>query len=371
MKIAIIGTRGYPYVYSGYETFVKELAERLVKMDYEVVVYCHRGLFSARPKKHNGIELVYMSCLETKTLGQFSHSFLSMLHICITRNADIILTVNSANGPFGILARIFRIPAAINVDGLEWMRPKWAGLGSKYFWFASWLSTKLYDRVITDADEMRKVYLNEFGKDSTVIAYGANPIVKTQDTHRLAEIGIEPQKYFLVVGRLIPDNNVELVVRAFEKVKTSHKLIILGDVPYKDPYAEKVRSTKDTRIIFPGYVKDQSLLMQLYEHCYAYIHGHEFGGTNPALLKALAAGCCILAIDTVFSREVLADDQFGMLFKKNTKDLSRQISQSLSEPKLCDNYRQKAAQRIQEKYTWERIVSQYRALFNEMKGHLH
>jgi glycosyltransferase involved in cell wall biosynthesis len=355
-------------VYGGYETFVKELGERLVKMDYEIVVYCHRSLFTDRPKKVNGIELVYVPCFETKIFSQFSHSFLSMFHICFTRNADLILTVNSANGPFGLLAKIFRIPAAINVDGLEWLRPKWAGLGAKYFRFASWLSTKLYDRVITDADAMRDVYLREFNKDSTVIAYGANPVSKTENTKNLTELRIEPKKYLLVVGRLIPDNNVEMVVHAFEKTQTDFKLVIVGDVPYKDAYAEKVRSTKDQRVIFPGYVKDQNLLMQLYEHCYIYIHGHEFGGTNPALLKALTAGCCILAVDTVFSREVLAEGKFGILFKKNAEDLSRQILKSLSQPELCDTLRRQAPDRIREKYTWEHVVSQYTDLFKEMSA---
>jgi glycosyltransferase involved in cell wall biosynthesis len=365
MKIAIIGTRGYPYVYSGYETFAKELSERLVALNHHVVIYCHRSLFKERPQFHKGIQLVYIPCLETKTMSQLSHSLLSMIHVCWSRGADIILVVNSANGPFGIIPKLFNIPTAINVDGLEWMRPKWAGLGSKYFKWSSWLSTKWYDYVITDAEEMRKVYLKEFSKDSIVIAYGAN-IVESNNSDRLTRFDVDPKKYFLVVGRLIPDNNFDLIVRAFEKVQTDYKLIIVGDIPYQDAYAEKVRSTEDSRIIFPGYVTDQDELTALYANCYAYIHGHEFGGTNPTLLKALASGCCIAALDTVFSREVLSNGEYGLFFNKNTVDLKELFDFILANVDQCDVYRRKSRTRIRERYTWERIVQQYTELFQQM-----
>ena len=173
MKIAIIGSRGYPYVYSGYETFVKELVERLVTKKIKVTVYCHKNLLKKYPKKVNGVSLIYISTIEKKTVSQFIHSFQSIVHACL-HNYDIILIVNSANGPFGLITKLFRKKTAINVDGLEWLRPKWRGLGSKYFYVASKLSTILYDGIITDSFEMAKVYKKEFNSESTVIAYGAN-----------------------------------------------------------------------------------------------------------------------------------------------------------------------------------------------------
>ena len=157
INISIIGTRGYPYVYSGYETFVKQLSERLVLKDCNVTIYCHKGLFEKRPKEIKGIKLVYIPTIETKILSQPIHSFLSIIHACFLR-PDVILVVNSANGPFGLLTKLFRIPTAINVDGLEWLRPKWKGLGSIYFKWASKMATLFYDQIINDSDEMRKVY---------------------------------------------------------------------------------------------------------------------------------------------------------------------------------------------------------------------
>ncbi len=173
MKIAILGSRGYPYVYSGYETFVKELAERLVNKNVDVTVYCHKNLFKEYPPVVNNVKLKYISTVESKTLSQLIHSFQSMLHACLN-NFDIILVVNSANGPFGLISKIFSKKTAINVDGLEWLRPKWKGLGAKYFYWASKLSTKLYDEIINDSFAMADLYKKEFNAESTVIAYGAN-----------------------------------------------------------------------------------------------------------------------------------------------------------------------------------------------------
>ena len=173
LKISIIGTKGYPYVYGGYETFIKEISERLVKKNCKITIYCHRGLFKKKPNKLKEINLVYIPSIETKILSQPIHSFFSIIHSCIS-NSDLIFVVNSANGPFGIITKLFRIPSVINVDGLEWLRPKWKGLGSIYFKWASKMATIFYDQIINDSEEMRKVYTELFKKDSKVIAYGAN-----------------------------------------------------------------------------------------------------------------------------------------------------------------------------------------------------
>ena len=173
LKIAIIGSRGYPIVYSGYETFVKEVSERLVAQNIDVRVYCQKHLFSARPKHVNGVELVYMPTVQTKSLNQLVHSFFSMVHACFSKT-DVILVVNAANGPFGLISILAQKKTLINVDGLEWLRPKWKGLGAAYFKFAAKLATLFYNSIITDAEAMRQVYLKTFNSDSTVIAYGAN-----------------------------------------------------------------------------------------------------------------------------------------------------------------------------------------------------
>jgi glycosyltransferase involved in cell wall biosynthesis len=364
LKIAIIGSRGYPYVYSGYETFVSELAIRLVQKGHDVFVYCHKGLFQEHPPAVNRIHLLYLPAIEKKILSQFSHSFLSTVHV-LFKKIDVVFYVNPANGLFGIFTRVFGKKTAINVDGLEWLRPKWKGLGAKYFRFASCLATRLFDAVVTDSERMAEIYEKEFNSPSVTIAYGAT-IAYSKQPELIKEFGLEHGDYYLVVGRLIPDNNGDLIVRAFEKSVTKRKLILLGDVPYEDYYAESVRKTKDRRIIFPGYVKEQEVLRELYCNSYAYIHGHEFGGTNPALLQALGYGCCVLALDTPFNREVLADEKHGIYFRKTEDSMLRVLDYVEHNQSFVQRKREIARSRIKENYTWEKITDQYIELFDKL-----
>ena len=364
MTVAIIGSRGYPYVYSGYETFVKELSERLVTKGIHVKVYCHKSLFPIHPTVVNGIELVYIPSIETKSLSQLIHSFLSMFHACFSKT-DVILAVNAANGPFGLIARLFGKPACINVDGLEWLRPKWKGLGSKYFRFSAWLATKLYNRIITDAEEMRKVYLQEFNQDSTVIAYGAN-IRYSQNPSLVADLGLQPQEYYLIVGRLIPDNNADLLLEGFLAANSTKKLVIVGDVPYQDTYAQMLKSKASMNVIFLGYVTNSEILAELYHHCFAYLHGHEFGGTNPTMLKAMAYGCAILALNTCFNREMLSNEKYGLYFEKNRNAIATLLQQVEQHETLLVDLRSNSRNGLTDKYNWDKITNDYIFLFNEL-----
>lgn len=366
MKIAFIGSRGYPYVYSGYETFVKELAERLVKQGIEVTVYCHKNLFYDFPTSVNGIKLVYINTIEKKSLSQFVHSFQSILHACFS-NYDIILVVNSANGPFGLFTKLFRKKTAINVDGLEWLRPKWKGFGAKYFYFASWLSTKLYDVIINDSYAMADFYKKEFGVDSTVIAYGAN-IRYSQDSTLIKKWDLKSNDYYLIVGRLIPDNNADIIIKEFSNSKSNKKLVIVGDVPYQDEYAGKIKAINDPRIIFTGYITNQNELAELYHNCFAYFHGHEFGGTNPTMLKALAYGCAVVALDTPFTREMCDNEKHALYFTKEFGSLKNIIENIEKDDSIINSLRAVSRKRIVENYTWGKITEQYISLFKQILG---
>ena len=364
LKISIIGSRGYPYVYSGYETLIKELSERLVARGCEVTVYCHRNLFNKKPALVKGIKLVYVPTIESKSLSQLIHSFLSMCH-AVTSDADVIFAVNAANGPFGLISKIFRKPTAINVDGLEWLRPKWKGLGAKYFKIAARLSTILFDQIINDSDEMRKVYLNMFKKDSVVIAYGAT-VIKSEELSLIKQWPITPKEYYLVVGRMIPDNNADIIVKGFLASNSSKKMVVVGDVFYRDNYADKLKALKDERLIFTGYVNDSDVLAALYHHSYMYVHGHEFGGTNPTMIKAMAYGCGILALNTVFNKEMLNNDSYGIYFDKNQEAVGRQINYADQHPNKIKQLRQKSQLGITDKYNWDCITDRYLEVFKRL-----
>jgi glycosyltransferase involved in cell wall biosynthesis len=312
------------------------------------------------------VHLHYIPAIEGKSFSQLSHSFLSTIH-AVFSGYDLCLYVNTANGPFGYLTKLFGLKSAINVDGLEWLRPKWKGLGSKYFYWASKTATKAFDVLIADSVEMGKIYEEMFNVKPEFIAYGAN-IKEKKNTSKISQFGIEKDDYYLIVGRLIPDNNGELIVKGFFESGSDKKLVIVGDVPYKDEYAQRIKSYACDRVIFTGYVTDGDVLYDLYANSYCYLHGHEFGGTNPTLLKALAYKCAILAIDTVFSREVLLDRKHGVFFKKDEQSVAAQIRLMDRLPLMVQRLKNIAQNRIKENYTWEKIADQYDELFQQMLG---
>ena len=361
LRIAIIGSRGYPYVYSGYETLVKELSERLIKKGYHVRVYCHSALFKNKPKNINGIELIYTPSIETKFLSQFINSFFSFVHVCFS-DIDVILTVNSANGPFGLLTKLFRKKTCINVDGLEWLRPKWRGLGSIYFKHSSKLATILFDQIITDSNEMNKIYFNRFNKKSSVIAYGPT-MHKSPNFDFLSKFNLIKNQYYLIVGRLIPDNNSKLIIEGFLKSNSNKKLVLVGDVPYKDSYAESIKKIKSKKLILTGYVRCQKELSQLYNNCFGYIHGHEFGGTNPTMINALYLNCQILALKTSFNCEMLEGKE-SVFFEKNISSICSSFN--LFEKIYKDLFFNNKKFKFPRRYNWDFITNSYIKLFEKL-----
>lgn len=364
LRIAIVGSRGYPYVYSGYETFVAELSQALQARSHEVVVYAHRELFRVRPPRVNGIRVVYVPGLPWKSFSQLTHGGLSVLHAVYDR-PDIILFVNAANGPFGIVTTMLGRATVINVDGLEWLRPKWRGLGQVYFRWAARMAARWFDRVVTDADRMRDVYQQEFGVTATTIPYGARQPA-TIDPLALSKWGLNEQEYYLVVGRLIPDNNADVIIEGFRRCATARKLVIVGDVPYIDRYSSSLMATKDERIVWCGYVRDRVVLDTLYASCYAYLHGHGYGGTNPTLLEAMAAGRAVLAIDNPFSRETLGDGGTGWFWQRDAGEVARCLDYAEAHPAALIDAGERAKARVLNEYQWERVTDAYEAVFEDL-----
>ena len=227
------------------------------------------------------------------------------------------------------------------------------------------MATKLYDVVVTDSREMQKIYRSEFNRDTTFIPYGAI-VQESRPPAHIHQWGLEPGQYYLIVGRLVPDNNADLIMREFAAAHSPRKLVLVGDVPYRDRYAEQIKAAAGERLIITGYIRDQEMLSELYCHCSAYVHGHEFGGTNPSLLEALAHGCAVCALDTVFSREVLANGEYGLLFTKEPGSLARLLQSAERNPEKLLLLRQKAKQRITAAYNWEAVTGSYLSLFDKM-----
>jgi glycosyltransferase involved in cell wall biosynthesis len=363
LRIAILGSRGYPQTYSGYEVFVRELAPRLVSRGHEVIVYCRRSLFKERPKYYKGVRLVYLPNIETKSLGTFSHTLLSMFDV-LFRRVDVALVVNISNAFHCVIPRAFGKRVAINVDGLDWKRDKWGPLAKKYFyWNAKAVGRICPKGVITDAQEMRRIYLEDFDTPSACIAYGAD-LEATVDSGSLRQYGLEPFEYYLILSRMVPENNADLIVRAFERVRTSKVLAIAGDANYRSDFVDRLKRTTDKRVRFIGHVGNPDHVKELHSNAYAYVHGHSLGGTNPSLLTALASRNCVLALNTPFNLEVLED--YGILFERDPVDLARKLQFVDEHPEQVAAYRTRAPRRILEAYTWEKITNQYEELFHQL-----
>ena len=371
MKIAILGIRGLPSTYSGYETFVGELAPRLVERGHDVTIYCRKSLYADRPDEYRGMRMKYLPSIEHKALSTLSHTFLSMLHASLSR-FDLIFAVNAANGMFGFISRLAGTKCVLNVDGMEWLRPKWNRLGRLVFKNSARMGTWFYNEIVTDADEMHRLYARDFGIDTTYIAYGAN-IETSTDAGILAQYGLEPKSYYLIASRLIPDNNADLIVEAFCRTDSRRVLAIAGSADYRGntverAFIDRLRRLGGSRVKFLGHVNSSDHIKELHCNCYAYIHGHQFGGINPSLLKALGYGNAVLALNTPFNAEVLDHGKYGVLFEKRVEDLAAQILDLDHDDAKAETLRRLAPQRIHERFTWKQITDEYESLFTKVLG---
>jgi glycosyltransferase involved in cell wall biosynthesis len=363
LRIAMVGSRGIPHTYSGYEAFLGEVGPRLVARGHEVTVYCRRGLFRERAHSYRGVRLIYVPNIESKVLGTFSHTLLSMFDL-LFRKVDVALVVNVANAFHCIIPRLRGMRIAINVDGLDWKRDKWGRLAKKYFyWNAKYVGRICPKGVVTDAYEMQRIYREEFGTPSVSIAYGAN-IESSSKPEAVREYGLEPFQYYLIASRMVPENNADLIVDGFEQVRTSRVLAIAGSANYRSEFVERLKKRNGPRVRFLGHVSNPEQIKELHCNAYGYIHGHSLGGTNPALLKALGFGNCVLALNTAFNREVVQD--YGILFEWDPADLARKLQHIEDHPEQAAKYRLRAPERIHEAYTWEKITDQYEELLVQL-----
>lgn len=362
LRLAICGGRGIPSTYSGTESFFIEIAPRLAERGHHVIVYCRKSLYKERPLEYKGVQLIYLPSIETKNLGTFTHTLACMFDV-LRRDVDAMLVTNVANAFHCLIPRIFGKKCALNVDGVEWKRGKWGQAGKLYFYLNARLSGKILPRgIVTDAYAMRRLYLEKFRTPSACIAYGAN-IGCSTEPGVVRQYGLEPRSYYLIASRLVPENNAEMIVEGFQKTNSSRLLAIAGDANYKSRFVDNLKNNAGDRIRFLGHIDNADHVKELHCNAYAYIHGHMMGGTNPALLKALGYGNCILAHENPFNEEVLQGH--GVLFR-DADDLAAKISMIEKDPGLAEHYRRLAPERIRTRYSWEQITDQYEELFYQL-----
>jgi glycosyltransferase involved in cell wall biosynthesis len=356
IRIAIVGTRGIPANYGGFETFAEELSIRLTARGYRVTVYCRERYHEP---VYRGVHLQFLPTIRHKYLDTIAHTFISTLHL-LAHRVDAALYCNGANAIFTALPRLFGMPTALNVDGLERKRKKWNRAAKAWYLTSEWLASFLPTVVVTDARAIEDYYRDRYGKRTTFIPYGAET-GKVESAASLEALGLEPGRYFLYVSRMEPENHALEVRQAFEAVSTDMKLAMVGDAPYARDYIRQVRNTRDHRIVFPGAIYGPGY-HELDSHCFAYIHATEVGGTHPALIEAMGRGALVLYRDTPENAEVAGDA--GIPFRD---DLAAKIEQALAMPEAeREKLRRRAIERVRQHYCWDAVALAYENLFQSI-----
>jgi glycosyltransferase involved in cell wall biosynthesis len=381
MKIAILGTRGIPARYGGFETLAEQLSARLATRGHIVTVYCRRPFTTPQDVTPPGVRRVILPTISRKHFDTAFHTFLSVIHVSFT-DADVVLICNVANGPLAWIPRLFGKPTVLNVDGFDRKRKKWGLAGRISLYFCELFSAITPTRVLTDSRIMEEYYWRHYRRRSAMIAYGAEvPANGTGGPAAPAagggasSAGTNPERtevkpldlpagpFILYVSRLEPENNPELLIDAYRQVHTDWPLVMVGGNAYDAPYVERLKSAADGRVLFLGPVYGSGY-WRLLRDASLYVFACEVGGVHPALVEAMAARKPILYLGTPENRDTAGDA--GVPFRADSADLAAGISRLLGDANLREELGRKAQERATKMFGWEETTRKYESLFSEL-----
>jgi rhamnosyltransferase len=375
-RIAIIGSRGIPAKYGGFETFAEGLSTRLVEQGYNVTVSCEYEPPYLRHSNYKSVRLVYFPISPPRNYflrkvyeNTSDIYFLSKL----SRRHDIIYFLGIEVGIFCFIPRLLSrtVKLMVNIDGVMWMRGKFSTLEKFLLKLNHYFAIYFADKVIVDAEEMKKFVPRKYYNKTAYISYGIDEDSESgwddKRVNVLKDIlpAIGPEKYWLVVARLEPENNIHTIVEGFVEANMSFPLLIIGEFT-SNKYREKVQkmitdSGANNRIYLLGSIYDQKLLNILRSNCFAYIHGHSVGGTNPSLIEAMIMKNIIVANDNGFNKEVCGE---AGLYFKDSSELEKSIIDIESNPQGYVGLKEEAYKAAKENYSWNKIAQEYDLLFN-------
>lgn len=363
----MLGTRGVPARYGGFETAVEEIGRRLVERGHDVTVYgrvapTDDGLGPSDP--YLGMRRVTLPAIRRKSLETLSNSALATSRVVTRGRPDAVVVFNAANAVFLPAYRAARIPVAVHVDGLEWLRSKWSGTGRHYYRTAESLSVRWADALIADCPGIADYYRRVFRARTELLTYGA-PAQPEGTSDRVADLGLTPGGYHLVVARLEPENHVDIIVDGYRRSTATRPLVVVGSAPYGVDYIEQIRevASTDERIRMVGSVWDQELLDQLYANAAAYLHGHSVGGTNPSLLRAIGAGTASAVWEVPFNRDVVGLDAPGF---SSPDELAAVVEHLESNPTRRRELGAAMARRAVEHFDWDDVTDGYEAMLRRI-----
>jgi glycosyltransferase involved in cell wall biosynthesis len=361
----MLGTRGVPASYSGFETCAEELGARLAARGHEVTVYCRVPHIAYPGSAYRGMRLVKLPTIRAKHLDTIVHAALSSLH-AVRQAYDVALYFNVGVSPLTWIPRLAGQRVVLNVDGLDWKRKKWGGFARAYIRACEGWAARLADRVVTDSRRVQGYYRERRGVASSYIAYGAEPVAVPPGAS-LARFGLTPGDYVLFVGRLVPENCAHHLVEAFRDLATDRRCVIVGDAPYSAEYIRELRAGADPRVVFTGYLFGEGY-RELLSNAYCFVETSEVGGTHPALLEAMAAGRCVVVNDTPENLETVGDTGSSYDGGMAAASLRGVLEGLFKDPDLVAERGRRALDRVRRHYSWDGVTDDYERLFRDLLG---
>ena len=360
-RVAIIGTRGYPSYYGGFETAVRRLVPNLADAGWDVTVYGRKGTQNDDPTRDPRVTVRQTRGIESKALSTLTYG-LTASSDAIVRGSDVALVMNVANGFWLPFLRLRGIPTVVNVDGIEWERAKWGKLARAVFRAGAWLTAKFADTIVVDAEAIGDYWRKKFGRESVFIPYGGD-----LDAGFDVPLGLRRRQYVLVVARFVPENTIAEFLEAAEALADEHDVVIVGSSGYGGELDERARALADgnEKVQWLGHLSDDRLLHALWEHAGVYFHGHSVGGTNPALVQAMALGAPTVALDTVYNREVLGADHTAFV-PAEPREISSAIVTVLGDPEQQEHMSALATERARHRYSWRSVAEGYEAALRQL-----
>jgi len=367
MRIALMGTRGIPANYGGFETFYENLGPGLAARGHDVTVYIRpHAVGKVVGNEYRGVHLVRLPSITTKHLETITHTLASVLH-GLTRRYDVVYVCGVGNTPLVWIPRLRRARVVLNVDSADWKRRKWGRFAATYLHATERFAARAADVIVADSKVIQARYAADYGADARFFPYGAN-LVDAAGTDTLVRYGLRPRRYVLWVGRLEPEANVEELIRAFASLgPTDYKLVIVGDSPYAGDYREKLKALATADVVFTGYQFGDAY-RELGFHAFAYVQTSPTSGTSPALLDQMAAGGAVIVRGTPTNLEVIADTGLAYDPKDGAPGLGVLLEGMISDPASADRLRAAARSRVATVYSWDRIIDDYERLFAELLG---
>ena len=353
-QVAIIGSRGYPSFYGGFETAIRHVAPFLADRGWSVTVYGRKGFASVTTESRDSrIHSVIVPSIENKSLSTLTSGFSSVLH-CLFKKPDVALVLNVANGFWLPLLKLRGIKTVVNVDGLEWQREKWGIVAKSVFYLGAKLTAIFANKIICDAKVLQEYWLDHFKRESVFIPYGGvihGPLP--------APLNLTHRGYVLLVARFVPENTISEFFEAVPDIQKNYPVVLVGSTGYGGDFDDSAKSLAEAHenVMWLGQISDDTLLHSLWQHSGAYFHGHSVGGTNPALVQAMSSGAPIIARDTEFNREVLGST--GIFTKPDSRSIKLAIQEMMSNTALQGDMANSSRARAQLDYDWLQICSQY------------